>query len=278
MQPYFYKLKHLPSGRYYVGSQYGLKSDPTNLLKTYVTSSKYVKQLIEQDGIDSFKIERIVIREDAREYEAKFLKRLYRKLGNDRFLEVMINRNIAPGILSTPEIVAKANIKRKVSNSIAAKRRLKNGTHNFQLANAGNLPHVRKLRSERMKGNNYGALKEITDDFRQKCADGAKGNTNVRGRKWWTNGTEYKRSVDCPGEGFYLGSKPHSSDTMNKMADAHKGKTFTEEHKRKLSIKAKQRPSNVKGTIWVVDSNGNRRRVKPDLIPDGFIPVNKGTK
>ena len=49
--------------------------------------------------------------------------------------------------------------------------------------------------------------KRITDEYRKKQSDGAKGNTNVKGYKWWTNGEINKRSKSCPGERFYLGTK-----------------------------------------------------------------------
>jgi len=207
MNPYFYKIKHKPTGKYYIGSQYGINSDPTTFWDIYFTSSKYVKLLLEEYGKDSFEIKKIIIRQDAREYEAKLLKRLYRYFGKDKFLQIMINRNIAPGILLTQEIISKANEKRKISNSVSAKKLFENGNHNFQKIKAGDLEHVKKQRSERMLGNKLGSLKIITDEYRKKQAEGSKGNTNVKGTKWWTNGIINKRSENCPGDGFYLGTK-----------------------------------------------------------------------
>jgi len=206
MTPYIYKIKHIPSGRYYIGSQYGKNADPENFWSSYVTSSKYVQQLITEDGLDSFMVVKVAPRHDAREYESKLLRRIYRRFGKEKFLNTMINRNIAPGILLTDEIIAKANVKRAVSNSIAAKRLLEKNAHNFQKFKAGDLEHVRQQRSERMIGNNLGSLKEITDEYRNKQALGAAGNTNVRGTKWWTNGIINKRSKECPGDGFILGT------------------------------------------------------------------------
>jgi hypothetical protein len=206
MTPYFYKIKHIPTGKYYIGSQYGENADPKNLLKTYITSSKLVRSLVESSGIHSFEIIKITIRDDAREYEAKFLKRLYRVFGKEVFLNKMLNRNISPGILLTPEIIEKANIKRRVSNALSAKRLFETGQHNFQKFKAGDLEHVKKQRSERMQGNTLGSLKIISDEYRQKQAIGSRGNTNVRGTKWWTNGIINKRSKECPGKEFHLGT------------------------------------------------------------------------
>jgi len=211
MTPYIYKILHKPSGRYYIGSQYGKNSDPNNLWKTYITSSKYIKELIATTGKDSFEIIKIVPREDAREYEAKLLKRLYNFFGKEKFLSIMINRNISPGILLTDDIISKANKKRKISNSLAAKKMLKNGNHNFQIYKAGDKEHVRELRSKRMIGNTFGSIRKITDEFREKQSNGAKGNTNVRGTKWWTNGIVNKRSKECP-DGFYLGTTKRNAN------------------------------------------------------------------
>jgi len=184
MNPYYYIIKHNPSGKKYIGSQYGKNSDPKNLLNTYYTSSKYVKELIQKDGVESFVIEYVECRSDAREYEQKQLSLLYEQLGRELFVEKYLNRNLSPGILLTDDIIEKANQKRKISNSIAAKKLFEEGKHNFQIKNASTLDHNRKKISERMKGNSYGAMRKMTDDLKQKFAEKSKGNTNVRGKKW----------------------------------------------------------------------------------------------
>jgi hypothetical protein len=46
----------------------------------------------------------------------------------------------------------------------------------------------------------------MTDELREKIAEKSKGNTNVRGTRWWTNGSVMRRSKECPGEGFILGT------------------------------------------------------------------------
>jgi hypothetical protein len=89
------------------------------------------------------------------------------------------------------------------------KRLLAEGRHNWQKKNDAHTPEGRKRRSKRMMGNNYGSMRNITPEFRKKQADGARGNTNVR------------------------------------------------------------------GTVWVVNDIGKRRRVKPDQIPEGYQRVEK---
>jgi len=201
MQPYFYIVRDRTNGKLYAGSQYGKHADPSNLLKTYFTSCKAI-----HNRIADFDIVSVRPRSDARKYEARWLKRVYHKLGRDLFMESFYNRNIAPGILQTQEIIEKANVKRRVSNSLAAKKRIEAGTHNFQLN-----PHVRteaecQAISNRMQGNQYAKLRTIDDDYRQLAASKARGNKNVAGKKWWTNGVVNRRSLECPGQEFYLGT------------------------------------------------------------------------
>ena len=88
-------------------------------------------------------------------------------------------------------------------------RLMREGKHNFQKMNAAHYPHVRKIHSERMKGNTLGSLRNITPEFRKIQADGARGNTNVRGTVWVINSEGNRRRVhpnQIP-EGYKRGSK-----------------------------------------------------------------------
>ena len=275
MKPYFYKIREITSGKYYVGCQYGKKSDPTNFWTTYFTSNQYIKS----QSKDNFKIVKIVQRDDAREYEKRYLNKCYKLLGRDNFLNLMINRNLAPGILNTPESIARGNLKRKVSNSLAAKKRIDDGTHNFLNHKYEHSDEWKNKISVRMRGENNPSKnpesqkKRITDEFRKKQAAGAKGNTNVKGYRWWSNGISYTRSKECPGNDFYLKAPPISENSRKKISVKNKGRIMTEEHKEKLSKSAKNRPANSKGTIWVKNENGVRKRVNPNNIPEGFFSV-----
>lgn len=81
------------------------------------------------------------------------------------------------------------------------------GQHNFQIKNASSYEHVRKLRSERMMGNKIGLQRKITEELRYKLSEASKGNTNVKGKKWWNRNGERRRSEKCPGEGWKEGFK-----------------------------------------------------------------------
>lgn len=113
MRPYIYKITNTRTGRIYVGSQYGQSSNPENLLKKYFTSSKSVIKEMEEYGKDIFTITRIKETKHARKLEARYLKRMYHRLGKDLFMTTFMNRNISPGILLDADSIKKMNDSKK---------------------------------------------------------------------------------------------------------------------------------------------------------------------
>ena len=80
-KPYFYIIEHIKSGKYYAGVRFAKNCNKEELLQEngYYTSSKYVKELIESDGLESFKIRKIKefdTAKEAMEYETRFLKKV----------------------------------------------------------------------------------------------------------------------------------------------------------------------------------------------------------
>ena len=79
VMPYTYLIKHKPSNTFYYGCRFSKKSDPSDLMVTYFTSSKYVKELILRDGVESFQFEirKVFVDADScRKWEHKVLRRL----------------------------------------------------------------------------------------------------------------------------------------------------------------------------------------------------------
>lgn len=111
--------------------------------------------------------------------------------------------------------------------------------------------------------------------FRNKQSEGAKGNTNVRGYKWWynTETKERKRSINDYQFPWINSFGPASEESKIKVSNSLRNRTLSDDHKQKLSKSCKTRPGNAKGTIWVVDNLGNRKRVFPDNIPQGYKKV-----
>lgn len=79
MTPFTYRLYHKPTKMHYFGVRYSRQCHPNDLWTSYFTSSILVKELIHYFGKDSFEIRRIKVftkREDAIQYENKFLTRI----------------------------------------------------------------------------------------------------------------------------------------------------------------------------------------------------------
>lgn len=86
--PFTYLLTHKPTGKMYYGVRYKKGCSPDDLWKKYFSSSKKVKKLIEEYGIDSFEysIRKIFLSSlDARNWETKVLTRL-KVCQNDKWL------------------------------------------------------------------------------------------------------------------------------------------------------------------------------------------------
>lgn len=74
--PYFYIIKHIPSGKKYAGCRFAAGCNPSELLKEggYQTSSGKIHKLIKEDGLKSFEIVSIVTHCNVVEYESNFLQ------------------------------------------------------------------------------------------------------------------------------------------------------------------------------------------------------------
>ena len=92
-RPYFYIIQHIESKKFYAGVKYGKNANPDNLLKSngYQTSSNFVKQIILDEGLESFVIRKIKIfetAEQALDYESRFLRKV-----NASFNESFLNKS-----------------------------------------------------------------------------------------------------------------------------------------------------------------------------------------
>ena len=191
-KPYFYKIKHKATGKYYVGSQYGKRACKENFFVTYFTSSKCIIDVVLDEGVDAFEIVSIIERDDARAYESYYLQKCYRLLGKDKFLDVFYNRTLSPGIILDETIIAK--------QTETKRNRWANG-----IIQKPTPPDWKgKRRSERMKQRLSQTLMghAVSDETRQKLRDANLGkiesqqtkekrkaslakNKNSYGRKHW---------------------------------------------------------------------------------------------
>jgi hypothetical protein len=79
--PFFYIIEHSTTGKLYAGSKFGNDADPKNFMnsKGYKTSSNTVRNIIEEEGLESFIIRKIKIfktPEEAYSYETRFLQKV----------------------------------------------------------------------------------------------------------------------------------------------------------------------------------------------------------
>jgi hypothetical protein len=87
--PYFYIIQDIRNGMYYAGVRWNKECHPSELLMKngYHTSSNRVKNILSEQGLDSFKIRKIKIFTtaiEAQEYEIRFLKKVD-AMNNPRF-------------------------------------------------------------------------------------------------------------------------------------------------------------------------------------------------
>jgi hypothetical protein len=88
--PYFYIIKHIPTEKYYAGCKINSSADSSNLMTQngYKTSSRLIKKLIKEDGLESFSILRIKLFDTANkalDYESRFLQKI-NAAQNSKFL------------------------------------------------------------------------------------------------------------------------------------------------------------------------------------------------
>jgi len=96
--PYTYLLKHVPTSKFYYGCRFAEGCHPTEFWKSYKTSSKYVKELVEQYGENTFEYEirkTFTDKQSARNWETKVLKKMNVVVRSD-FLNMTDNISISP--------------------------------------------------------------------------------------------------------------------------------------------------------------------------------------
>jgi hypothetical protein len=176
-QPYTYRIAWSSINKHYYGVRYAKKCNPSDLWKTYFTSSKLVKKFRklygEPDIIEIRKIFKDA--KSAKLWESKVLRKL-----NILNSEIWLNANIG-GIQFFIE-----------SHSLETKTKM-------SINNISKNPEMRKKISERQKGKNnsfYG--KHHSEESKR-----IKSEKN-KGYYWWTNGHINVKTKICP-SGFYRG-------------------------------------------------------------------------
>ena len=155
--PYTYSITHLPTGLHYYGARFTHTATPEDLGTTYFSSSKSLKRLIKEEGVDKFKFKvrrMFSSREEAAIWEHRFLTRVGAKQSPRWF-------NLTNGWLGAPfdsAGIRKTTITRqRMSKPKLPEHRSKLSAH---LDKVRTIPpqteEVLRTKSRRMMGNKNG--------------------------------------------------------------------------------------------------------------------------
>ena len=190
-RPYFYIIQHIKTKMFYAGYK-SSKADSSMLLAPdgYHTSSRYVQDIIQEEGVDSFiirKIRHFDCKLKARLHEVRFLRRV-NAMKNARFL----NRSNGDGAF---QVEHSAETKMKISK--AGKGRVLSDEHKRKLS----LSQKGKPKSDESKRRMSASAKAKaypTEEHRRKISEANKGNKSAAGKR----------------------KKPLSSETKSRMKEA----------------------------------------------------------
>lgn len=235
--PYTYLIKFKPTGQVYYGVRYAKGCVPDDLWKTYFTSSKVVKSLIEEYGIDAFDYEVRKTFENgdsARAWEKRVLKTL-NVVNDDRWLNKNDTISIAPMPGENNPMYGKTHSEETKKRMSCDRKGKRSGENN---------PMYGKTHSEETKKKMQGQKR--SHETKRKISQYAKNRTD-----------EHKENLKKSLQGKFLGprnsmyGKTHSEEAKKKISDAKKGKFgeknsfygkhHSEETRKHLSDVAKQR-------------------------------------
>lgn len=94
--------------------------------------------------------------------------------------------------------------------------------------------------SKHLKGKKNSNMKrKFSKETLQKISEKSKGNSNVKGKVWWTKDGESTLAFDCPGDGWKRGRNTKGKEAWNK------GSKMTEQQKDALSKALKEKYSEM---------------------------------
>lgn len=241
---YVYLIRHIPSGKFYVGSKFAKINCHPDLFWNkehkhgYFTSSKIIKQMIVQDGIESFEVVYISERpnNDSREFEAAFLK-IVDAAKSDNW----INLSNSDGKFHRPKVCS-VETRAKLSASHTGKHMSEESKIKLSLTTKG-VPKGPKSKEHKLKISkaNIGkkqsteavekrSLKNCgqqrSNEFKTNLSKRMLGNEFSKGKFWINNGikTMMVSSLDLIPDGFLIGRgvSPVKGKTISKMSTSAK--------------------------------------------------------
>jgi hypothetical protein len=238
MKPYTYLIKFKPTGQCYYGSRFknvrlGINPED-DLMINYPTSSKYIRSLIDEHGLDAFEWEvrkTFDTPEQATNWESRVLKRC-RVLESDKWL----NQNVAGHIVLTEDG------RQKISEYHKDKPKSKEHKKKLSESQKGKpkkstvyqSPEYRSLMSKLKSGSNnpmYGKhhSEETKAKIGELMSERIRGDNNpMRKVEWTPERKERMRQVRAQ-------RGPITPEQIEKTASKNRGKKRTPEQRAKIA-------------------------------------------
>ena len=220
MIPYTYLIGWTEYNKWYYGVRYARNCDPSDLWKSYKTSSKYVKRFYNKHGDpDVIKIRRTFDNiEKARYWEHKVLKRM-KILKDERFLNKTDNMSIIHDVPHSEEAKKLMSEKKKGKSNLKLRGRKYSDEHKqkISLSKIGkpSLLRGKPGKSSKFKGIKGRYSEDILNLISEKTKESMNNfsiekkteiylkRDNCNGRIWINDGIKYKR-VKPNDLNFYL--------------------------------------------------------------------------
>lgn len=241
-KPYFYIIEHISSNCYYAGIKFSNPNSENFMTENgYKTSSKIVKEIILNEGLNSFRIKKIKhfnTKEDALNYEHKFLTRVDAK-NNKKFLNMsngdrfFVNKGGYKLKESTKQKMSKPKsqecIDKQNQEKATRDRCVYEKSINTRKAN-GLECHDEKSRNKISNANKIRWADENEKEKHSKLMKEYYKNNPI------SSETREKQSKSLSGENNPMHGKKHNEDTKRKMKEAwekrklsKKGQSFSED-------------------------------------------------
>jgi hypothetical protein len=211
--PYTYLIKHTPSQKVYYGVRYAKNCNTTDLFVKYFTSSKIIKALIKEDGIQAFTIEirkTFDNKDDAINWENKVLKRM-KVVKRDDFLNQTDNKSNYKNNTWWTGKKRPHRTEEHIEKFKATFKERKRGIGNTHTLGLKHTEETKQKISESTKG------KPKSEETKARMSAGMKGKT--------------RSETHCKNLSLALKGKP----------GPNKGKTLSEETKRRISETKKRK-------------------------------------